>query len=203
MSTYAAPFADPKSASPSAPAIGVCDAWLFLDEVAEPLLQKADHVLVVTTLERLALRNPKRFLEHLARSELTRERVTLALNRFPVVNNIALQDMQKRLRYPVGANILSAGQPITHSVNCSMTIVMVQRRSWACQSLLRPAAHVAGDGANLIALKRSGEQKGREVLLLDVEGRRSLLSMVRATSWRSCLSHLVPDAAHRQDDTWT
>jgi pilus assembly protein CpaE len=157
----------------------VCDTWSFLDEVTETLLQKADDVLVVTTPEVPALRNTKSFLEHITRNELTRGRITLVLNRFPSVNGIALQDVQKHLRYPVGANIPSEGQPITHSVNRGVPIVMAQPHSWASQSLLRLAAYVAGDSANLISLQHSGEKKTGKIALPGVKGRRSLLSLMR------------------------
>lgn len=159
----------------------VCDTWSFLDEATETLLQKADDVLVVTTPEVPALRSTKSFLEHLARNELTRGRITLVLNRFPSVNGIALQDVQKHLRYPVGANIPSEGQPITHSVNRGVPIVMAQPHSWASQSLLQLAAYVAGDSANLISLERSGEKKAGKVTLPSVKGRRGLLGMMRGT----------------------
>lgn len=159
----------------------VCDTWSFLDEATEALLQKADDVLVVTTPEVPALRSTKSFLEHLARNELTSGRITLVLNRFPSVNGIALQDVQKHLRYPVGANIPSEGQPITHSVNRGVPIVMAQPQSWASQSLLRLAAYVAGDSANLISLQHSSEKKTGKVTLPGVKGRRGLLSLMRGT----------------------
>lgn len=92
--------------------------------MTETLLEKADDVLVVTTPEVPALRHTKSFLEHISRNELTRGRITLVLNRFPSVNGIALQDIQKHLRYPVGANIPSEGQPITHSINRGVPVVM-------------------------------------------------------------------------------
>ncbi|GIV99322.1 hypothetical protein [Roseiflexus sp.] len=159
----------------------VCDTWSFLDEVTETLLQRADDVLVVTTPEVPALRNTKGFLEYLTRNELTRGRITLVLNRFPSVNGIALHDVQKHLRYPVGANIPSEGQPITHSINRSVPIVMAQPHSWASQSLLRLAAYVAGDSANLISLQHSGEKKSGKNALPGMKGRRGLLSLMRGT----------------------
>ncbi|MFQ3631468.1 CpaE family protein [Roseiflexus sp.] len=159
----------------------VCDTWSFLDEVTETLLQKADDVLVVTTPEVPALRNTKSFLEHLTRNELTRGRITLVLNRFPSVNGIALQDVQKHLRYPVGANIPSEGQSITHSINRGVPIVMAQPHSWASQSLLRLAAYVAGDNANPISLQHSGNKKTGKFTLPGMKGRRSLLSLMRGT----------------------
>jgi pilus assembly protein CpaE len=159
----------------------VCDTWSFLDEVTETLLQRADDVLVVTTPEVPALRNTKGFLEYLTRNELTRGRITLVLNRFPSVNGIALHDVQKHLRYPVGANIPSEGQPITHSINRGVPIVMAQPHSWASQSLLRLAAYVAGDSANLISLQHSGEKKSGKNALPGMKGRRGLLSLMRGT----------------------
>jgi len=157
----------------------VCDTWSFLDEVTETLLEKADDVLVVTTPEVPALRHTKSFLEHISRNELTRGRITLVLNRFPSVNGIALQDIQKHLRYPVGANIPSEGQPITHSINRGVPVVMAHPQSWTSQSFINLAAYVAGDSAQLISLERSGGKKAGKGSLPGAKERRSLFSLVR------------------------
>lgn len=159
----------------------VCDTWSFLDEVTETLLQQADEVLVVTTPEVPALRNTKGFLEYVSQNAMTRGRVTLVLNRFPSVNGIALQDVQKHLRYPVSANIPSEGQSITHSVNRGVPIVMAQPHSWASQSLLRLAAYVSGDSVSMISLEHSrGKGDGKKAPRGSGE-RRGFLKLMRGT----------------------
>jgi pilus assembly protein CpaE len=143
----------------------VADTWSFLDEVAETLLRRADEVLVVTTPEVPSLKNAKHFLEFLRGQSLSRARVTLVLNRFPSVDGISLQDVQQHLRHPVGANIPSEGQLVTHSVNRGIPIVISHPQSWAAQSLLKLAAHVAGDKVGTITLtpdNKGGRGKERE-----------------------------------------
>lgn len=156
----------------------VCDTWSFLDEVTETLLRLADEVLVVTTPEVPALRNTKGFLEYATQNSLTQGRVTLVLNRFPSVNGIALQDVQKHLRFPVSANIPSEGQPITNSVNRGVPIVMAQPQSWASQSLFRLAAYVSGDSVSLISLERSGGKDAKKAAQGEKE-RRGFLRLMR------------------------
>jgi pilus assembly protein CpaE len=143
----------------------VADTWSFLDEVAETLLRRADEILVVTTPEVPSLKNAKHFLEFLRGQDLARGRITLVLNRFPSVDGISLQDVQQHLRHPVGANIPSEGQLLTHSVNRGIPIVISHPQSWAAQSMLKLAAHVAGDKVGTITLtpdNKGGRGKERE-----------------------------------------
>jgi pilus assembly protein CpaE len=163
----------------------VCDTWSFLDEITETLLAKADEVLVVTTPEVPALKNTKSFLEHIEAQNLVSGRITLVLNRFPSVNGISLQDVQKHLRHPVGANIPSEGQFVTHSVNRGIPVVASHPQTWVAQSLLKLAAYVTGDEVSTISLmhtpSKAAKPKERQ------EGssswnRNSLMRIVRGDS---------------------
>jgi pilus assembly protein CpaE len=161
----------------------VCDTWSFLDEVTETLLNMADEVLVVTTPEVPALKNTKFFLEHVSQQALTRGRITLVLNRFPSVNGIALQDVQKHLRHPVGANIPSEGQFVTHSVNRGIPVVASHPQSWVAQSLLKLAAYISGDNVTTISLmKDSKPNRGKDSSGNNTRDRRNLLKLVRGES---------------------
>lgn len=130
----------------------VVDTWSFLDDVVSSLLGRADEVLVVATPEVPALRNVKQFLEFVRQQSLINGRVTLVLNRFPSVDSISLDDVQQHLRHPVGANIPSEGRLITHSVNRGIPIVVSHPQSWVGQSMLKLAAHIAGDAVSSISL---------------------------------------------------
>jgi pilus assembly protein CpaE len=163
----------------------VADTWSFLDEVAETLLRRADEILVVTTPEVPALKNAKHFLEFLRQQDLVRGRITLVLNRFPSVDGISLQDVQQHLRHPVGANIPSEGQLVTHSVNRGIPIVISHPQSWAAQSLFKLAAHVAGDKVGTITLTPDnlkggkGKDKDKEQVGRTDKERRGLLRFAR------------------------
>ncbi len=163
----------------------VCDTWSFLDEVTETLLRQADEVLVVTTPEVPALKNTKHFLEYIEQQEMSRGRITLVLNRFPSVNGIALQDVQKHLRHPVGANIPSEGQFVTHSVNRGIPVVASHPQSWVAQSLLKLAAYISGDDVATISLINNSIKAGRskeQPASTPAQPKRSLLKMVRGES---------------------
>lgn len=150
----------------------VVDTWSFLDDVAAALLRRADEVLVVTTPEVPSLRNMKQFLEYVRQQALVEGRLTLVLNRFPSVDSISLEDVQQHLRHQVGANIPSEGRLITHSVNRGVPIVISHPQSWVGQSMMKLAAHIAGDSINSISLTpdnrlakpASPEEKGRRGL---------------------------------------
>lgn len=160
----------------------VCDTWSFLDEVTETLLSKADEVLVVTTPEVPALKNTKYFLEYMGQQGLSNGRVTMVLNRFPSVNGIALQDVQKHLKHPVGANIPSEGQFVTHSVNRGIPVVASHPQSWVAQSLLKLAAYISGDEVSTISLMNPGKNGKNREAERSLRERRSLMRLVRGES---------------------
>jgi len=164
----------------------VADTWSFLDEVAETLLRRADEILVVTTPEVPSLKNAKHFLEFLRQQDLAHGRITLVLNRFPSVDGISLQDVQQHLRHPVGANIPSEGQLVTHSVNRGIPIVLSHPQSWAAQSLIKLAAHVAGDKVGTITLTpdnlKGGKGKDKDQIARTDKERRGLLRFARRES---------------------
>lgn len=159
----------------------IVDTWSFLEEVTMTLLRRADEVLVVTTPEVPALKNTKHFLEYVRQQALVEGRITLVLNRFPSVNGITLEDVQQHLGQAVGANIPSEGQLVTHTINRGVPVVVSHAQSWVAQSLLRLAAHVAGDKVSTISL---APQSGRARGAADkgdgsARQRRSLMQFVR------------------------
>lgn len=133
----------------------VADTWSFLDDITATLVSKADETLVVTTPEVPSLKNVKRFLEFIQREGLTRGKITLVINRFPSVDGIALDDVKQHLRHPISANIPSEGRLVTHSVNRGIPVVLSHPESWVGQSLLKLAAHVAGEQVTTLSLAPS------------------------------------------------
>lgn len=133
----------------------VADSWGVIDDVTLALLARADEVLVVTTPEIPALKNVKFFLEYMREHELTRGRISIVLNRFPSVDGVSLEDVQQHLRHPVSANIPSAGQLVTYSVNRGVPVTISHPQSWVGQSMRQLAAYVAGEDASAVSLAPS------------------------------------------------
>ena len=156
----------------------IVDTWSFLDDVVGALLRRANEILVVTTPEVPALRNTKQFLEFARAQNLVEGRLTLVLNRFPSVDNIALQDVQQHLRHQVGANIPSEGRLIAYSINRGVPIVLSHPQSWVGQSLLKLAAHVAGDQVNPLSLTPNN-RAAKSPEATEEKERRGLFRFVR------------------------
>jgi pilus assembly protein CpaE len=155
----------------------VADVWSYLDEVAWMLLLRADEVVVVTTPEVPSLKDVKGFLDYAHQQGQMRGRITLVLNRFPSVDGISLQDVQQHLRHPVSANIPSEGRLVTHSVNRGIPLVISHPQSWVGQSMLKLAAHVAGDRISSLSLKpERGKTKDTDN---ETKGGRSLFRFIR------------------------
>lgn len=154
----------------------VADTWSFLDDVTATLVSRADDVLVVTTPEVPALKNVKRFLEFIQREGLVHGKITLVINRFPSVDGIALDDVKQHLRHPIAANIPSEGRLVTHSVNRGIPVVLSHADSWVGQSLLKLAAHVAGEQVTTLMLAPA---KPRSKGLAALIERRGLFGFAR------------------------
>ncbi len=140
----------------------IVDTWSFLDEITLTLLAQADHILVVTTPEVPALKNARHFLDYLRQHNILKGSVSIVLNRFPSVDGIALEDVQQHLRQPVSANIPSAGEMVTYSINRGIPLVMSNAQSWAAVRLRKLAAHIAGEQVELLSLapNEGKEQRG-------------------------------------------
>jgi len=152
----------------------VADTWCVLDELTLALMRRADNLLVVTTPEVPALKNVKYFLDYLRQHQLTEAQVSIVLNRFPSVDGITLEDVQQHLRHPVSANIPSAGQMVTYSINRGVPVVTSHPQSWVGQSLRKLAAYVAGEQVDLLSLTPV-EGKGRRGAAKEPGARRGLL----------------------------
>lgn len=156
----------------------VADTWCVLDEATLSLLGRADEVLVVTTPEVPSLKNVKFLLEYIRRHNFTTGRISIVLNRFPSVDGISLEDVQQHLRHPVSANIPSAGQLVTYSVNRGIPVVVSHPQSWVAQSFRRLAANIAGEQTNPLTT-RPEDKKGWNKQNQTTSTRRSLLSFIR------------------------
>jgi pilus assembly protein CpaE len=140
----------------------IADTWSVLDEATMTLLERADEVLVVTTPEIPALKNVKYFLDYLKQHAVVDGQISIVLNRFPSVDGVSLEDVQQHLRHTVSANIPSAGQLVTYSVNRGVPIVLSHPDSWVGQSLRTLAAYVAGEQVNMISLApEKGKSRNR------------------------------------------
>jgi pilus assembly protein CpaE len=85
------------------------------------------------------------------------------LNRFPSVDGVSLDDIQQHLRHPISANIPSAGQLVTYSVNRGVPVALSHPQSWVGQSLRQLAAYIAGESSVALSMgpaKAPGRQRG-------------------------------------------
>jgi pilus assembly protein CpaE len=65
---------------------------------------------------------------------------------------VSLEDVQQHLRQPVSANIPSAGQLVTYSINRGVPVVLSHPQSWVAQSIRQLAGYVSGEDATALSL---------------------------------------------------
>ncbi len=157
----------------------ICDTWSFIDEIAEELIRSADELIIVMTPEVPALKNARAFLEYTQRENSITGRTTLVLNRFPSVDGISLQDVQKHLRHPVIASVPSEGHFITQSVNRGVPVVIANPKSWVGQSLVNLAVYISGDSATTLMLMQDQAARNADKPSAQPQQKRGLLRMLR------------------------
>ena len=124
----------------------VVDTSPVFDDNAATVLELADRVLLVLAPEIPALRGARLFLEQPARLGLSRERIVLVLNRFPMRGGLQRRDIENTLGIAVHTIIPDDVKLVGYSVNRGVPIVESHRRSRIARQiagLAKTLAHAA------------------------------------------------------------
>ncbi len=107
----------------------IVDAPPLLDENTATILDLADRVLLVLTPEITALRGARLFLERATLMGLSRERIILVLNRFPLRGGLQRRAIENALGIAAQATIPDDMKLVTYTVNRGVPAVESHRRS--------------------------------------------------------------------------
>ncbi len=114
----------------------VVDASLWREAVLPLVLELADWVVLVMTPEITAVRAAKRFLERAGRMGLSRERVMLALNRYPQPGGLARRDIEAALGIHMQVCVPDDAKLVTYSINQGQPVVQSRRRSGVARQVI-------------------------------------------------------------------
>ena len=95
----------------------VVDMWHAIEDATLGLMDIADVLLVVTTPEVPSLRSTRRFLDYIRELPDRRDKVQLAVNRYPSKSAINLQEIERSLGIKAAGTLPSDGRLITTSIN--------------------------------------------------------------------------------------
>ncbi len=119
-----------------------CSSWF--NDTTLGILDLADVVLTVLTLEITSIKNIKLFLE-VAEQLGYEKKVKLVLNRADTTLGIRVADVENSIGKKVDSTIISDGRAVVYALNRGVPFVLSNRESQVSQDILRLAKAVAGE----------------------------------------------------------
>lgn len=120
----------------------IVDLGLPLDETAYAFLDSADRILISVLPEMVGLRNIRLMLDQFALRGYPSEKIWLVLNRATIRGGVELDEIEKRLEFPVIQQVPDDQVLATTSVNRGIPIILSQPRSAVGRAYQRLARRV-------------------------------------------------------------
>jgi pilus assembly protein CpaE len=137
-----------------------CAAW-FNDTILG-ILDMADVVLTVLTLEITSIKNIRLFLE-VAEQLGYSHKIRLVLNRADTTLGIRVADVEHSIGRKVDHTIVSDGRAVVYALNRGVPFVLSNRESQVSQDVLRLAASIVGSQESREEDGRKAPQKGKSL----------------------------------------
>ncbi len=122
-----------------------CASWF--SDVTIAVLDVADIVLTVLSLEITSIKNMRLFLEVAGQLGYEKEKMLLVLNRADAALGIRIQDVEQSIGRKVDHQIVSDGRSVVFAVNRGVPFYLSNRDAQVSQDILRLAKAVVGDYA--------------------------------------------------------
>jgi pilus assembly protein CpaE len=129
-----------------------CAAWF--NDTLLGILDQADVVLTVLTLEITSIKNTRLFLE-VAEQLGYSHKIRLVLNRADTTLGIRVADVEHSIGRKVDHTIVSDGRAVVYALNRGVPFVLSNRESQVSQDVLRLATSIVG-------IRNSDEENGRK-----------------------------------------
>jgi pilus assembly protein CpaE len=137
-----------------------CAAWF--NDTMLGVLDLADVVLTVLTLEITSIKNIRLFLE-VAEQLGYSHKIRLVLNRADTTLGIRVADVEHSIGRKVDHTIVSDGRAVVYALNRGVPFVLSNRESQVSQDVFRLAASIVGDGDAHEEDGRKPPQKGKSL----------------------------------------
>jgi pilus assembly protein CpaE len=137
-----------------------CAAWF--NDTMLGILDLADVVLTVLTLEITSIKNIRLFLE-VAEQLGYSHKIRLVLNRADTTLGIRVADVEHSIGRKVDHTIVSDGRAVVYALNRGIPFVLSNRESQVSQDIFRLAASIVGNRDNHEEDGRKQPQKGKSL----------------------------------------
>ncbi len=129
----------------------VVDCSAFFNDTTLAILDAADVVLTVLTLEITSIKNIRLFLEVADQLGYEDSKVRLVLNRADSTLGIRVADVEHSIGRKVEQTIVSDGRNVVYALNRGVPFYLSNRETQVSQDVLRLATAVAGEGEEVTA----------------------------------------------------
>jgi pilus assembly protein CpaE len=137
-----------------------CAAWF--NDITLGILDLADVVLTLLTLEITSIKNIRLFLE-VAEQLGYAHKVRLVLNRADTTLGIRVADVEHSIGRKVDHTIVSDGRAVVYALNRGVPFVLSNRESQVSQDVFRLAESIAGSRESRVEESRKAPEKGRSL----------------------------------------
>jgi pilus assembly protein CpaE len=128
-----------------------CTSWF--NETTLAILDAADLILTMLSLEITSIKNMRLFLEVAEQLGYEQEKVQLVLNRADSSLGIRVQDVESSIGRKVDHTIVSDGRSVVYALNRGVPFFLSNREAQVSQDILRLTQAVAGE--RLVALREA------------------------------------------------
>ncbi|MBA2718549.1 MAG: response regulator [Chloroflexi bacterium] len=122
-----------------------CTSWF--NETTLAILDSADVVLTMLSLEITSIKNMRLFLEVAEQLGYGQDKVKLVLNRADSSLGIRVSDVESSIGRKVDHTIVSDGRSVVYALNRGVPFFLSNREAQVSQDILRLAEAIAGDRA--------------------------------------------------------
>ncbi|HEY6959781.1 MAG TPA: response regulator [Candidatus Limnocylindria bacterium] len=139
----------------------VVDTWPSFQEQVITMLDVADVILTLMTLEITSLKNVRVFMEIAEKLGYTEDKVQLVANRNDSSGGIKASDVEASLGRKIPHAIVSDGRTLVLAVNRGVPFVTSNKDSQVSKDIFTLAAKLAGDATEAAAASAPGKQAAK------------------------------------------
>jgi len=126
-----------------------CTSWF--NDTTLAILDVADDVLTILSLEITSIKNMRLFLEVADQLGYEQSKIKLVLNRADSTLGIRVTDVENSIGRKVDHTIVSDGRSVVYALNRGVPFFLSNREAQVSQDVLRLATVISGEGAATVA----------------------------------------------------
>ena len=135
----------------------VVDTWGSFEDTVLAILDAADQIMLVMTLEMPCIKDARLFLEVAEALKYPKEKVALVVNRFDTNQTITVQDVERSVGRRVDWKVASGGHLVAQAINQGVPFVVSNREAPAARNVRAIAAQLADGVATDPAAEREAQ----------------------------------------------